>query len=94
MSSVTFVTRKGEIDCGENGEYVQFMISSVIVRDPDILGGMPVFEGTRVLAPTFLDCLEAGYSIDDFMEDFPSVRREQAVKVLEEAGERLELAAH
>jgi uncharacterized protein (DUF433 family) len=70
------------------------MISSVIVRDPDILGGMPVFAGTRVLVRTFLDCLEAGYSIDDFMEDFPSVRREQAVKLLEEAGERLELAAH
>ena len=63
------------------------MISNVIVRDPDILGGMPVFAGTRVLVRTFLGCLEGGYSIDDFMEDFPSVRREQIVKLLEEAGE-------
>lgn len=70
------------------------MISSVIVRDPDILGGMPVFAGTRVLVRTFLDCLQAGYSIDDFMEDFPSVRREQTVKLLKEAGEWLELAPH
>jgi uncharacterized protein (DUF433 family) len=70
------------------------MISRVIVRDPDVLGGMPVFAGTRVLARTLLDCLESGYSIDDFLEDFPTVRREQAVQLLEEAGERLELAIH
>jgi uncharacterized protein (DUF433 family) len=72
---------------------VPFMIFRVIARDPAVLGGMPVFSGTRVLARTFLDCLEAGYSIDDFLEDFPSVRHEQAVRLLEEAREQMELAA-
>jgi uncharacterized protein (DUF433 family) len=70
------------------------MISRVIARDPAVLGGMPVFAGTRVLVRTFLDCLESGYSIDEFLEDFPSVKREQTVQLLEEAGERLELAVH
>ncbi len=45
-----------------------------------------------VLVRTLLDCLEAGYSIDDFVKDFPSVRREQVVKLLREAGERLDLS--
>jgi uncharacterized protein (DUF433 family) len=70
------------------------MLSRVIARDPGILGGMPVFAGTRILVRSFLDCLEAGYSIDDFLEDFPTVKREQAVQLLKETGERLELAVY
>ncbi len=68
------------------------MLASVIVRDPEILGGTPVFAGTRVPIQTFLDCLEGGYTIAEFLEDFPTVTHDQAVRVLEEAKASLELA--
>ena len=55
----------------------------VIVRDDDILGGIPVFVGTRVPAQTLLDYLEAGQPLDEFLDDFPTVRREQAAQLLE-----------
>lgn len=54
-----------------------------IHRDPDIMGGTPVFVGTRVPAQTLLDYLEGGESIDAFLEDFPSVTRAQAVAMLD-----------
>lgn len=54
-----------------------------IHSDPEIMGGTPVFVGTRVPAQTLLDYLEGGDSIDEFLEDFPSVSREQAVSALE-----------
>jgi uncharacterized protein (DUF433 family) len=54
--------------------------------NPDILGGVPVFVGTRVPVRTLLDYLEAGDSIDDFLDDFPTVTRQQAVAALELAG--------
>ena len=57
--------------------------------DPDILGGTPVFVGTRVPARSLLDYLEAGDSLDEFLEDFPSVTREQAVAALEFAKQAL-----
>jgi uncharacterized protein (DUF433 family) len=57
--------------------------------DPDILGGTPVFVGTRVPARSLLDYLEAGESLNEFLEDFPSVTREQAVAALEFAGQAL-----
>ena len=56
----------------------------LIHSDPEILGGTPVFVGTRVPVQSLFDHLEAGDSIDDFLEGFPSVRREQVVGVLEE----------
>ena len=59
-------------------------LESVIHSDPEILGGTPVFVGTRVPGRSLLDHLEAGDSIDDFLEGFPSVRREQVIAVLEE----------
>jgi uncharacterized protein (DUF433 family) len=65
------------------------MPSSVIHSDPDILGGTPVFVGTRVPVRTLLDYLEAGDSLDDFLEDFPSVSREQAVAALQLAKQML-----
>lgn len=55
----------------------------VINRDPDILGGTPVFTGTRVPVQTLIDYLKAGESLDDFLEGFPSVSREQARAFLE-----------
>ncbi len=65
------------------------MTTSVIQSSPDILGGTPVFAGTRVPVQTLLDYLEAGDRIDDFLEDFPSVSRDQAVQVLEIAKDAL-----
>lgn len=56
----------------------------IIHSDRDILGGTPVFVGTRVPVQSLFDHLEAGDSIDDFLEGFPSVRREQVIAVLEE----------
>ena len=60
-----------------------------ITRHPDIMGGTPVFCGTRVPVQTLLDYLEAGDSIDDFLDGFPSVSREQVVGFLEQAKDRL-----
>jgi uncharacterized protein (DUF433 family) len=57
--------------------------SPVVHSDPDILGGTPVFVGTRVPMKTLLDYLEAGDSLDVFLDHFPSVSREQASAVLE-----------
>jgi uncharacterized protein (DUF433 family) len=51
--------------------------------DPDILGGTPVFAGTRVPAQTLIDYLEAGDTLDAFLDSFPSVSREQAIAALE-----------
>ncbi len=61
----------------------------VISRNSDVMGGTPVFIGTRVPVQTLLDYLEAGESIDDFLEGFPSVSREQVVEFLEQAKDRL-----
>jgi uncharacterized protein (DUF433 family) len=61
----------------------------IISRSPDIMGGSAVFHGTRVPVQTLLDYLEAGESIDDFLEGFPSVTREQIIAFLEEAKTRM-----
>lgn len=58
---------------------------SVIVRDPDILSGQPVFRGTRVPFQALLDYLEGGDSLDEFLRQYPGVRREEAIAALEEA---------
>jgi len=57
--------------------------------DPEILSGVPVFAGTRVPIHTLMDYLKAGDRVDDFLEDFPTVTREQVSTVLEAAGEAL-----
>ncbi len=59
--------------------------SPIISSSPDIMGGTPVFAGTRVPAQTLLDYLKAGESIDDFLDGFPTVTREQVLALLEEA---------
>ena len=61
----------------------------VIHSGPDILGGTPVFVGTRVPMRTLIDYLEAGDPLDKFLDHFPSVRREQAIAALELAKEML-----
>ena len=55
----------------------------VVHSDPEILGGLPVFVGTRVPVKTLFDYLEAGDRLDEFLEDFPSVTRAQALQALE-----------
>jgi uncharacterized protein (DUF433 family) len=56
--------------------------TDLIVSDPEIMGGTPVFKGTRVPVDTWLDWLEDGYTIDDYLYSFPSVSKEQVVAVL------------
>jgi len=58
---------------------------SVIIQDPEIHSGEPVFRGTRVPFQTLLDYLEGGDTLDEFLEQYPGVSREQAVAALEEA---------
>jgi uncharacterized protein (DUF433 family) len=65
------------------------MASSVIHTDPEILGGTPVFVGTRVPLKNLIDYLEGGHALDDFLDDFPSVTREQVVAALSEAEDAL-----
>lgn len=60
-------------------------MQSVVSTSPDIMGGTPVFTGARVPVQTLLDYLESGESIDDFLEGFPTVRREQVVAFLARA---------
>jgi uncharacterized protein (DUF433 family) len=61
------------------------VVASVISRSPEVMGGTPVFAGTRVPVQTLLDYLEAGESIDDFLEGFPTVGRDQVIAFLERA---------
>ncbi|MBI2750512.1 MAG: DUF433 domain-containing protein [Burkholderiales bacterium] len=65
------------------------MKEPVISCSPNVMGGTPVFAGTRVPIQTLLDYLEAGESIDDFLAGFPTVSREQVVTFLEQAKDRL-----
>jgi uncharacterized protein (DUF433 family) len=58
---------------------------SVVHSDPEILGGTPVFVGTRVPIQSLFDYLEGGDTLDEFLRQFPSVRRDQAIEVLEVA---------
>ena len=60
-------------------------MAAVITRDPDILGGEPVFRGTRVPFKVLTDYLEGGDTVDQFLEQYPSVTRELAIAAIEEA---------
>ena len=70
------------------------MNAQLITIDPEIHSGTPVFRGTRVPIKTLFDHLEAGDSLEVFLDDFPSVSRELAVAVLEEAQASLTVSAH
>ena len=63
--------------------------SEIFLSDPDILGGTPVFVGTRVPVQSLFEHLKAGDSIDDFLEGFPSVRRDQIIALLEVSSREL-----
>lgn len=69
------------------------MNDQIISSNPDVMGGTPVFHGTRVPLQTLLDYIEAGESIDDFLDGFPTVSREQVIAFLEEAKDRVVAAA-
>jgi len=60
-------------------------INNVIIRDRDVLGGTPVFRGTRVPFQALLDYLEGGQTLNEFLDDFPTVTREAAIHALEHA---------
>ena len=62
---------------------------SLITSTPDILGGTPVFRGTRVPVQTLIEYLEGGQTIDEFLDGFPTVTREQVIAFLEEAKARM-----
>lgn len=60
-------------------------MSNIVTQDAEILGGEPIFKGTRVPVKSLFDHLEAGDSIEDFLDGFPSVTREQVIALLEES---------
>ena len=70
------------------------MKSPRIISDPEIMGGTPVFIGTRVPVRILFEHLEAGDSLEIFLEDFPSVTRDLAIQVLEDAKASLVADAH
>jgi uncharacterized protein (DUF433 family) len=69
-------------------------LDSVVQVDPEILGGTPVFRGTRVPVKNLLDYLTAGDTLDQFLDDFPTVKRQQAVAALDLAKDLLTAGAH
>ena len=69
------------------------MKSSIVTASKDIMGGTPVFTGTRVPIQTLTDYLKTGETIDDFLEGFPTVSREQVIRFLEEAEKQMEKKA-
>jgi uncharacterized protein (DUF433 family) len=69
-------------------------VTTVVHTDPEILGGIPVFVGTRVPFRNLIDYLEGGYSLEEFLDAFPSVKREQAIAALEAAPDAVSGSAH
>jgi len=69
------------------------MRKPIVTCSPDVLGGTPVFVGTRVPLQTLIDYIEGNETIDNFLEGFPTVSREQVVAFLEEAKDRVVAAA-
>lgn len=63
--------------------------NKIIIRNKDILGGTPVFKGTRVPVSTLWDYLKAGDTVQDFFDDFPSVKKDQVILLLERAEHRV-----
>ena len=69
------------------------MNNRVVHSNPDIMHGTPVFIGTRVPARSLWDYLEAGYSLDEYLDQFPTVKREQAIWLIQHANKRLSESA-
>ena len=69
--------------------YHRLMNKQIISSSPDVMGGTPVFAGTRVPVQTLIDYLKGGESIDDFLDGFPTVGKQQIIAFLEEAKEQM-----
>ena len=67
-------------------------VQTVISRSPDVMSGAPVFTGTRVPVQSLLDYLAGGHPLEEFLEDFPTVRREQALALLQNLKDSLQTA--
>jgi uncharacterized protein (DUF433 family) len=65
------------------------MTKQIITSSPDVMGGTPVFAGTRVPVQTLIDYIKGGESIDDFLDGFPTVTKEQVIAFLEEAQQQI-----
>jgi uncharacterized protein (DUF433 family) len=65
------------------------MTKQIITSSPDVMGGTPVFAGTRVPVQTLIDYVKGGDSIDDFLDGFPTVTKEQVIAFLEEAQQQI-----
>jgi uncharacterized protein (DUF433 family) len=72
---------------GEHGSIAGMKLNEIVVVDPELMSGTPCFAGTRVPVQALLDYLEGGETLDDFLEGFPTVKREQAVAFLQRGGE-------
>jgi uncharacterized protein (DUF433 family) len=79
------VSSRSRSKLAEVGKIAMALSNGIIVKDPDVLGGTPVFSGTRVPFQTLLDYLEGGQTLGEFLEDFPTVGREAAISALEHA---------
>jgi uncharacterized protein (DUF433 family) len=66
--------------------------TSVVSSSPDIMSGAVVFAGTRVLAQSLLDYLAGGHTLEEFLDDFPTVTREQSVQLLRDLGQSFDMA--
>ncbi|MDE0485277.1 MAG: DUF433 domain-containing protein [Candidatus Poribacteria bacterium] len=75
-------------------EQIPMIVDNLITCNAEIMSGTPVFKNTRVPIKNLIDYLESGETLDEFLEDFPSVNRDQAVEVLELAKEMLLTQAH
>ena len=67
----------------------RLMKKKIVSSSSDVMGGTPVFSGTRVPVQTFIEYIEGGHSIDDFLDGFPSVKRKQLIAFLEEAQKKM-----
>jgi uncharacterized protein (DUF433 family) len=74
---------------GSHGEIRMMQLNQIVHSNPDILGGTPVFVGTRVPVQSLFDHLEGGDTLDEFLHQFPSVKREQAIAALDLARDSL-----
>ena len=86
-TNVAIIDNKG--GNGLHGRWHTRAMDSVVIRDPAIMSGEPTFRGTRVLVRTLFDYLEAGHSLERFLDGFPTVTRAMALQALEEAKESL-----
>jgi uncharacterized protein (DUF433 family) len=88
--SLTLVRKMPRVYAEELSRYsIGMSARSLITVDPEILGGTPVFTGTRVPVRTLFEYLEDNYSLDEFLECFPTVSREMTLRILEQSKDAL-----